>query len=208
MRIGSFGAVGVTPVATSRMNPSPGVLPWHGGSAGAVGAYPAGADDSRFGIGHANPKRPAAASVREHAPTATPSGQTAPRTCPVARAGPSPPRPSGPTSGAAHREVGAALHSLLARRIGGGRRGISRRRARTPDKHAPACLEARGGKRARARADRDALGRPAPRTCPVAHADPSPPRPSGQANSANVHTKKRPTRGWPPNDRAMRALRA
>ena len=40
-------------------------------AAGAVGAYPAGADDSRFGIGYANPKRPAAASVRQHAQTAT-----------------------------------------------------------------------------------------------------------------------------------------
>ena len=60
-------------VDVSKRSTSPsGFFPWHGGSAGAVGAYPAGAGDSRFGIGHANPKRPAAASVREHAQTATP----------------------------------------------------------------------------------------------------------------------------------------
>ena len=61
-------------VDVSKRSTSPsGFFPWHGGSAGAVGAYPAGAGDSRFGIGHANPKRPAAASVRQHAQTATPS---------------------------------------------------------------------------------------------------------------------------------------
>ena len=53
---------------------------------------------------------------------------------------------------------------------GGGRRGISRRRSRIPDERAYARSEARGGERARARADRNALRLAAPRTCPVAHA--------------------------------------